>query len=261
MHHQHRRRHAGVEREVPVADRVQRVAARRREAQQLRRVLPVQRIARAGQRAGAQRRVVGTRARVGQPQPVPPQHLVPGQQVVAQGHRLRRLQVREARHHGVRLRLGARHQRLLQPQHGGVQLLLRGARVQPQVGRHLVVARAPGVQLLAERADLGHQQRLDVHVHVLESGVELRRPGIELLPHRVQTRQQGVPLRPVEHPRPLQTADVRLRAPDVERVQLGVDMERRGEVLHRAVGRPGEAPAPGFWHRIRHRRSRCSRLW
>ena len=59
----------------------------------------------------------------------------------------------------------------------GVDLV---AQPQPHVGRHLVVARAAGVQPLAGVADALRQARLDVEVHVLELELPLERAGLDL---------------------------------------------------------------------------------
>ena len=61
---------------------------------------------RAGERRGAQRRLVQPHPAIGEPAPITPEHLDIGQQMVAEGDRLRRLQVREARHDGGGIFLG-----------------------------------------------------------------------------------------------------------------------------------------------------------
>ena len=63
--------------------------------------LPVDREGRAGQRGGAQRALVHPRPGVGEAAGVAAEHLDIGHQVVAEGHRLGRLQMGEARHQGV----------------------------------------------------------------------------------------------------------------------------------------------------------------
>ena len=52
--------------------------------------------------------------RIGEAPAVAPEHLDVGQQMMAEGHRLRRLQVRESRHHRVGMRLGLVDERELQ---------------------------------------------------------------------------------------------------------------------------------------------------
>ena len=69
-------------------------------------------------------------------------HLVIGHQVMPECYRLGGLQMREAghRHLGMGLRLG--YERLLQPQQPTVELVEGVAHEQPEVERHLIVARA-----------------------------------------------------------------------------------------------------------------------
>ena len=88
-----------------------------------------------------------SRARgIGEAAAVAPDHLDIGQQVVAEGHRLRRLQMREAGHHGGGVRLGLVDQRRLQVGERRRRGVDRVAHPQAEIGRHLVVARARGVQ-------------------------------------------------------------------------------------------------------------------
>ena len=114
----------------------------------------------AGQRGGAERALVHAapaRRRTGR---VAAEHLDIGHQVMAEGHRLGRLQVGEARHHGRRdaPRLG--DQRALQGRAAGASSRVeRVAHPQPEVERDLVVARARGVQPPGRRADQLGQPR------------------------------------------------------------------------------------------------------
>jgi len=66
--------------------------------------------------------------------------------MMAQGHRLRRLQMGEAGHHGPGVFFGPVDQRRLQGFQISVQPVQRVAHPQPEVGRHLVVARPGRVQ-------------------------------------------------------------------------------------------------------------------
>ena len=114
------------------------------------------------------------------------------------------------------------------------------------VGRHLVVAAAAGVQLAADVAELLGQGRLDVHVDVfplqherepplLDLGLDLRQPPDD--PLALVGRQQPDVRK---HPR------VRLRAQDVVTEQPLVEGDRLGELLHPTI-RPGvEPPTPGL---------------
>ena len=78
---------------------------------------------RAGQRRRAERALVEPRAGIGEAAAVAAEHLDVGQQMVAEGHRLGRLQVREARHHDVGVRLGLGGERPLQLLRAPVELV------------------------------------------------------------------------------------------------------------------------------------------
>ena len=80
----------------------------------------------AGERRRAERRFVEPLARIGEPAAVARRHLDIGEQMMAEGHRLRGLQMREARHHG-----GGMLQRLL----GERALIGRERRVERVDGR------------------------------------------------------------------------------------------------------------------------------
>ena len=77
-----------------------------------------------------------------------------------------------------------------------IEPLGRGARVEPQIGRDLIVAAARGVQPAAGVADLVDQPRLDVHVDVLERFVPRQLAARELLldaPQPVDDRRRRRP--------------------------------------------------------------------
>ncbi len=106
VHLADRARVGQVEQEVAVADGVHRVLAHRREAEARRHVLAVERVRRAGERRAAERQHVGGVVRVAQAREVAAEHLRVGEQVVAEQHRLRLLQVRVAGHHRAEMLLG-----------------------------------------------------------------------------------------------------------------------------------------------------------
>ena len=91
---------------------------------------------------------------------------------MAEGHRLRALQVGEARHDAVGMLERARGQRLLQFADLADKLIHRVADPEPEIHRDLVVARARGVQPPGNGTDVGGEPRLDVHVDVLERALE-----------------------------------------------------------------------------------------
>ena len=86
----------------------------------------------------------------------------------------------EARHHraGVFERLFG--ERLLIERERAVELVDRVAYPQAKIGRHLIVARARGMQPSGRRTDQLGEPRLHVHVDVLERALEFERAGFDL---------------------------------------------------------------------------------
>ncbi len=114
---------------------------------------PVDRERRAGERRGAERAFIEAPARIGEAAAVARRHLHIGEEMVAEGHRLRGLQMREARHHGVGMLERLLGQRALIGGERRVEAVDRVAHPQPEIGRDLVVARARGVQPPGRRPD------------------------------------------------------------------------------------------------------------
>ena len=166
--------------------------------------------------------------------------------MVAEGHRLRDLQVRKARHDGIGVLFR-------QVEQGGAQAFQQdqhvvdgGAHVQADVGRHLVVARAPGVQTLAGIAHQFGQALFDVQVHVFEVEQPLELPGFDLaadLGHAAL--DVGAVLRADDALRG-QHLGVGQRALDVEQRQALVEEYGGGVALDEIGNGFGEAGRPGF---------------
>ena len=142
--------------------------------------------------AAPKRRFIEAPATVGEAPAVAADHLDVGQQVMAEGDRLRHLQVGEARHDRGRVLLGPVDERSLQVAAGRVGLVQARAEPEPQVGRHLVVARARGVQPPGGRTDERGEPGLDVHVDVFQRAVEGEAAGLDLVLHPVQAVRDRV---------------------------------------------------------------------
>ena len=238
VHAEQRRREAELGREVTVAHRVHRVLRGAVEAQLGGDRLRVQRQRRAGQRARAERADRGPLVPVPQPADVPGQRLAVREQLVAEHHRLRVLQVGHARRRGVQVLLGLGEQRGLQLGHPGHHPPGVVAQVQPQVGGDLVVAAAAGPQLAAERADPLQQAALQRGVHVL---VGHRGPEAAVLAGRVQAVQRGRAAGPARRRRAARPGAAPGRAP-------GRRAGRSGPAASRTGRSPtaGPAPRPGW---------------
>ena len=100
--------------------------------------------------------------------------------MMAERHRLRALQVREAGHHGRGMRQRLLGERLLVVAEQTMDVVDAVAHPEPEVGRDLIVARARGVQPPGRRADQLGEPALDVHVNVLELALELELAGADL---------------------------------------------------------------------------------
>ena len=133
-----------------------------------------------GEGGSPQRAFVHPRAGIADAAKVAPEHLDIGHHVVAPGHRLCGLEVCEAGHDPVGSGLGLPQQRLdqrQQPGFGGIELV---ADPEAEIGRHLVVARARGVQAACGFADQGLEPGLDVHVDVFQRGGKLEAARFDL---------------------------------------------------------------------------------
>src|SRR5690606_26498129 len=119
---------------------------------------------------------------------------------------------------------------------------------QPQadVGGHLVVARAAGVQLLAGDADALGQARLDVHVHVFQVHAPVEGAGLDLGLDLLQTVDDGVTFGHGQHAGLLQHGGMGDGAHDVVTVEALVEVDGGGETGDEGIDGLAEAAAPGL---------------
>jgi len=99
---------------------------------------------------------------------------------VAERHRLRGLQMGEARHHGRRVFERLLGERTLIAGERGVDAVDRITHPQSEIGRDLIVARARGMQPAGGRPDQLGKPALDIHVDVLERALEAEFAGLDL---------------------------------------------------------------------------------
>ncbi|MNQ61342.1 hypothetical protein D3C85_756550 [compost metagenome] len=152
----------------------------------------------------------------------------------------------EAGHDGVGFRFGKAQQALLQAGDffdDGVDLV---AQPEADVGGHLVVAAAPGVQLLAGDADAVGQACLDVHVHVFQVHAPVEAAGLDLALDLLQAVDDGVAFRFAEYADLCQHGGVGDGAHDVVAVQALVEVYGRGETGDEGVDGLAEAATPGL---------------
>ncbi len=180
--------------EVAVADGVEAVGRHVAKAEASRQRRPVEREGRPGQRRRAQRQHGRRPSRRGEACSVAGQRPEVAQRPVAPGDRLGVLQVGVAGQGQVEGGGGAVGQGALHVANGLIQPVAGAHDPQPEVGRHLVVAAAAGVELAADRAGDLRQPPLDGRVDVLVIRRDGERAGGELGPHCLQPGQQRVAL-------------------------------------------------------------------
>ena len=158
--------------EVAVGHRVERIRGRAVEAERFRGHRAVEPERGAGKRRSAERAFVQALARIREAAAVARRHLHIRQQMMPERHRLRGLQVREARHDGRGLRQRFLGERLLIAGQRRVDVVDRVAHPELEVGRDLVVARTRRMQTPGRRPDQLREPQLDVHMDVFERALE-----------------------------------------------------------------------------------------
>ena len=112
--------------------------------------------------------------------------------MVGEAHRLRRLQVGEARHGGGHMLPRPCHQHPLECAQPLIGAHAGALDPQAEVGGHLVVARTGGVQPAAGLAYQFGEARLDVEMDVLERRREGEAALLDLARDPFQAREDGV---------------------------------------------------------------------
>ncbi|MNK88119.1 hypothetical protein D3C87_1080730 [compost metagenome] len=151
---------------IPIGDRIQTVAGGAAKAHIERQRFPVDGVRRTRQSAAAERAGVEALEGILQTGVIPLQHLHIGQRPVGEGDRLGTLQVGVTRQHCGLVGTGGSDQPLLQRRDGAEQQLTLRLAPELEVGGDLIVARAAGVQLLAQGADGIDELALDPGVDV-----------------------------------------------------------------------------------------------
>ena len=100
--------------------------------------------------------------------------------MMAEGHRLRGLHMREAGHHSARMCERLFGERTLETAKRNIERIDGVAHPQPEIGRHLVVARARGMQPAGRLPDQLGQAALHIHVDVFQRPLEGKLAGLDL---------------------------------------------------------------------------------
>ena len=150
----------------------------------------------------------------------------------SKGHRLRCLKMREARHQRVGMFVSTAQQHGLHLGKRGVDRVNQLAHPQPEVRRHLVVARTGGVKPARRLANQFGKPRFDVHVDVFELGGEDEAAGGDLAKDRRKAAMDRVAVLRRDDATMRQHAGMRLRAGYVLPEKTAVIVDRGVDVLH-----------------------------
>ena len=253
MHHDQRRGGGKLDGKVAVRHGVERVGTQAVEAKLLSDALAVDGEARARKRRAAQRQEIDPLAAFGETLSVSGEHRVIGEEVMAEGYRLRHLQVRESRHDGFCMLFGQIEQRVAQALDRRCDRIDSRAQVEPQIGRHLIVARASGMKSLPGVSDERHQPLFDVEVDVLE----IARPGeLAALDFTEDRRKSSLDRGDVFRAQNLRRAehsgmgagrfDVSLSQPAIEVHRCGVQLDELIDRLTESSGPAAASPVVGM---------------
>ncbi len=238
-----------LERKVAVGDAVERIGGRPVEAERLGGHVAVDRERGAGKRRRAERAFVEALARVLEPPRVAAQHLDVSHEMMAEGDRLRRLQMGEARHdhRGAIQRTGSE---------GALQLgdldqdpVDRIAHPEAEIDGDLIVARARGVQPAGNGSDDLCKAAFHVHMNVFERARERKRARLDFAFDLGQTLGDSLGVGGFDDAARSEHGEMGLGAGDVLGGELAVEVDRGVDLLHRLGRAPGEPAAP---HRVAH---------
>ena len=124
--------------------------------------------------------------------------------------------------------------------------------IEPEIGRHLVVARARGMELAGDRPDQLAQPALDIQMNVLERTRELELARLDLGGDRVETARDLLGLFRVDDAGRAKHGDMRLRGHDIVTPQALVEVDGGIYLLHDLGRTGGKTAAPyGVRHRCR----------
>ena len=175
---------------------------------------------------------------------------------MGQTDRLGPLQVGVTRDHHLRVGIGLSQQRPLEAHQSTIDHIDLPPQPEPQIGAHLVIAGAPGVELFAQGPQDRDQPSLhsEVHVLVLETRVELTRGG--LCSDLLEATHQLLSLLGRDHPGAAQHPGMGDRSIQVLLQQGDVKTDRGVETLNRGMQTLLKALTPGGGRGINGHRAR-----
>ena len=249
MHHHHRDAGGKLDHKIPVRNAVHAVFAGISTAQGFRRHSPVGGVGRSRKRAAPERGHGSALFAGRKAAEIPLDHVRVGHQVVAEGDGLRALQMGVARHDrgGIGLRLVK--ERFEQRLRIGLDLADRIHQVKPEVDRHLVVAAARGVQLLADIAHPLCELRLHEHVDIFRNGVDGESTACDIIQNGAKPGCDHIPLRVGQDARMRKHRHMRERPGDILPEHARIEGDGRVEIVHVRIKLFLEAPCPHRLHR------------
>ena len=169
--------------------------------------------------------------------------------MMAEGDRLRRLQMGEAGHdhRGAFERTGS--ERALQPSDLDQDPVDRVPHPEAEIDRDLVVARARGVQAPGRRADDLGKAAFHVHMDVFERALKRKCPCLDFAFDLRETLGDRLGVGGFDDALMGEHGEVGLRSRDVLGGKLAVEVDRGVDLLHRLRRAPGKSAAP---HRVAH---------
>ena len=162
------RRRQCFQRKIAVGDRIHTIAHRPVKTERFSRHIAVNIKPGAGQSGSAERAFIHPRPCIGKTAGIARQHFDISQKMMAESDRLRRLQMGKARHDGFGMGLGLVQQNAHQAMNLRAHMVERVAHIKPEIGGHLVIARARRMQPPRRRADKLAQPRLNIHMNIFQ---------------------------------------------------------------------------------------------
>ena len=170
--------------------------------------------------------------------------------MVAKRDRLRALQMGEAGHDAIGMVGGADNQRVLKRAKACIDFINRAAHPEAEIGRHLVVAAARGVESAGDRADLLGEPRFGLHMNVFECEIIDHAVRGIIIRHRVQPSRDGGGVVGGDDADHAQHRDMRFGGSNIFAPQTLVERDRRVNLAHHRRRSFGKAAAPhgiGAW--------------
>ena len=175
---------------------------------------------------------------------IPPEHFKISAHMMSQGHRLRLLQMGKARHVGIQVLIHDLQDGLQKLSHQSVRLFYFLPGVKLHVQGHLVIAAAPGVQLLARLADAFDQHRLHEAVNILIFLRDCKGSLLHVPENAFQAADDGLLLLPGQDPLLLQHGHVGNAARDILTVKSLVKRDGSVKRVDQLVRLLGKTPSP-----------------